>query len=171
MINCRAIPKAAWEQARKALVFYFSHRHGIEEAEDLAQDTLAAVWAREDFVFPEEKDFLMICYGFAKRILLAGYRNRKKHESTDADLDSISQHHISNTMSQIELQVLLNEVYEIGSTRLKPAEWRLIEMAATSDRSEMAADLQMGDANNVRVHLHRARKKLAKLVGFSRSDL
>ena len=41
--------------------------------------------------------------------------------------------------------------------------------AADSDRASMAKELKMGDANNVRVNLHRARRKLAKLTGLDKS--
>ena len=69
MPTCRSLSPDAWEQARQALVFYFSRRHGLANAEDLAQETLAAFWKREDFEFEREEDFLRVCYAFARRIL------------------------------------------------------------------------------------------------------
>ena len=41
------------------------------EAEDLAQETLVSICAREDYSFAKEEDFLCVCYGFARRIFRA----------------------------------------------------------------------------------------------------
>ena len=69
----------------------------------------------------------------------------------------------------IEARILLEKVCEIRRSQLDEKEWQIIEHAADSDRARMAKDLHMGDANNVRVRLHRARKKLAKLTGLDES--
>ena len=78
-LNCRAIPETAWEHARRMLVFYFSRRHQGMDAEDLAQETLARLWSRDDYGFDREEDFLRVCYGFARLILQKGYREARKH--------------------------------------------------------------------------------------------
>lgn len=165
MSNARSIPPAAWQHARAALVFFFSRRHSLENAEDLAQETLATLWAREDYEFQSSEDFLRVCYGFARRILHQGHRETRKHAAGLLDpATAVSDH--SHGMKATEMGILLDEVYKVGQTRLSQKEWKLIELAADSDRTKMAEDLNMGDANNVRVQLHRARRKLAQLTGW-----
>src|SRR5579864_726204 len=85
MANCRSISPEAWAHARESLVFYFSRRHARSDAEDLAQETLLAVWNREDYEFEKEEDFLKVCYGFARRILLEGYRDAHRHAGSEMD--------------------------------------------------------------------------------------
>ena len=85
MANCRSIPPAAWEHAREALIFYFSRRHGLTDAEDLAQDTLATLWSRDDDEFEKNDDFLRVCYGFARLVSQKGYRQAQKHAGDELD--------------------------------------------------------------------------------------
>jgi len=54
MINCRSVSPKTWEHARQALVFFFTRRHGLYGAEDLAHETLAAILGREDYRFEQE---------------------------------------------------------------------------------------------------------------------
>jgi DNA-directed RNA polymerase specialized sigma24 family protein len=160
------MPPDAWQQARKALVFYFSRRHGLMNAEDLAQETLSAMLSRDDYEFQSSTEFLQVCYGFARKISQEGIRKTRKHAAEPLDPAAVAPAHYANSMKATEMGILLDEVYKVGKANLSEKEWRLIELAAESDRGTLAVSLEMGNANNVRVHLHRARRKLAMLTGW-----
>jgi DNA-directed RNA polymerase specialized sigma24 family protein len=168
MATCRSIPSAVWSHAHAALVFYFSRRHGYSNAEDLAQETLTAILARDDFEFEKEEDFLKVCYGFASRISQTGYRRAKKHAAAPLTPDS-GPGGYSAQLSAPEAGVLLDEVIRTAKGSLSADDWHLIREAADTDRATMAERLKLGDANNVRVRLHRARRKLARLTGWKGS--
>jgi RNA polymerase sigma factor (sigma-70 family) len=169
MANCRSISPEAWAHARESLIFYFSRRHARADAEDLAQETLLAVWNREDYEFDKEEDFLRVCYGFARHISKEGYREAYRQAAASVDDSMPAPLHEASSARAMEARILLEKVCEIGRSQLHENEWQIIEHAANSDRASMAKDLNMGDANNVRVRLHRARKKLAKLTGLDES--
>lgn len=156
----------AWAHARECLIFYFCRRHARSEAEDLAQETLLALWNREDYEFEKEEDFLKICYGFARNILHEGYREAERHASAPLDASVPAAPHEWSGQRATESRMLLAEVCDIGQSRLRESDWKIIQQGATSDRASIAEEFGMGDANNVRVRLHRARKKLAKLAGL-----
>jgi hypothetical protein len=167
MPNCRSIPPAVWGQAHDALVFYFSRRHGIANAEDLAQETLAAVLTREDFEFGKEEDFLRVCYGFASRISQAGYRQVQKHVAAALDPDFHKPVSRRFCLNPAEMAILLDEVLRAGESQLSEKEWALIKESISTDPAAVANRQNPGDANNARVRLYRARRKLAKLTGWS----
>jgi len=169
MANSRSISPEAWAHARESLIFYFSRRHARADAEDLAQETLLAVWNREDYQFDKEEDFLRVCYGFARHISKEGYREAYRQAAASVDDSIPAPLHESSSARAMEARILLEKVCEIGRSKLRAKDWQIIEQAADSDRATMADDLNMGDANNVRVRLHRARKKLAKLTGHDES--
>src|SRR5579872_5616193 len=85
MLNCRSIPAEKWVHAHKALMLFFSGK-GVVSPEDMAQQTLMTVWSREDYQFEKEEDFLKVCYGFARKILLEGYRVNREHAAEDPDV-------------------------------------------------------------------------------------
>jgi len=169
MPNCRSISPQAWAHARECLVFYFSRRHARLDAEDLAQETLLTLWNREDYEFDREEDFLKVCYGFARRILLEGYREADRQEANLLDDSHHAPEHGWSSQRATESRVLLDQVCAIGESQLCQKEWELIQHAAVSDRATVGEALKLGDANNVRVRLHRARRKLAKLAGLDGS--
>ena len=169
MANCRSISDEGWAQAREALVFYFSRRHGVHEAEDLAQEALAALLTREDYEFEREEDFLRVCYGFARLISQKGYRQSRKHagdELSEATPAGSGEH---GSPVNTEMRILLGEVVRLARAALPVNEWQLIHQAAVTDRATLANELNLGDANNVRVRLHRYRKKLAHLTGWRKN--
>jgi hypothetical protein len=168
MPNCRSIPPAVWVQAHDALVFYFSRRHGITNAEDLAQETLAAVLSREDFEFAKEGDFLKVCYGFASRISQAGYRQIQKHVAAALDPDFHKPVSRKFCLNPTEMGILLDEVLRTGESKLSEKDWALIKQSIATDPVPVADLQNPSDANNARVRLHRARRKLARLTGWSR---
>src|SRR5450432_767307 len=126
MPNSRSIEPEAWEQARSALVFYFSRRHGFTNAEDLAQETLAALWKRDDFEFARADDFLRICYAFARRISQSGGRDARKHAGEELDPGVPSPGASVFGLSGPALALLLQEVMEIGETQLARKDWEAL---------------------------------------------
>jgi DNA-directed RNA polymerase specialized sigma24 family protein len=165
MINCRSVSPKAWEHARQALVFYFTRRHGISSAEDLAQETLAAVLSREDYQFEKEEDFLKVCYGFAGHMLQTARRGVAKSagNSIDAVLEAGGAE--AHGLEDAELNVYLNEVLRLGKDQLRDADWQLIRQSVALDGNHGGGSRPAGD-NNARVKLHRARRRLAQLVGW-----
>ena len=166
MINSRSISSELWEQARQNLIFYFSRRHGITNAEDLAQETLLAILTRPDYEFAKEEDFLRVCYGFASRVSQQGYRRLQKHANSSLETDVAAPMNYMKGMSGVEIGIFLEEVRRLGKLGLQEKEWQLIEQAAISDRAGLPDQFNLGDANNFRVYLHRARKKLIEITGW-----
>jgi DNA-directed RNA polymerase specialized sigma24 family protein len=169
MPNCRSVSNATWEQARAALVFYFSRRHGLENAEDLAQDTLAAIWSRETYEFASEEDFLRVCYGFASRIALSAYRTTKRHLASELPADLSAPATPSFGLHPIELGVLLDEVLRAGSSQLPAKDWALLQETSMATDAVAGENANPAEANRLRVQLHRARKKLSKITGWKES--
>jgi DNA-directed RNA polymerase specialized sigma24 family protein len=163
VLNCRSIPPETWTHARESLVFYFSRRHVRSDAEDLAQETLLSIWNREDYEFEKEEDFLKVCYGFARRKLQEGYRENRRHEADAADDSLSAPQHAWGSQRATESRMLLKQVCEIGQSQLQKKEWQMIQEAASATRSQ---EIDTEEAGKVRVRLHRARRKLAKLVGL-----
>ena len=141
-------------------------KEGRSDAEDLAQETLLSLWNREDYEFEKEEDFLKICYGFAHHIAQQGRREADKHSGSTLDESPPAPEHEWSSQRAMESRMLLAEVCELGRSQLREKEWEIIQEAVDSDRAAMAEKFNTGDANNLRVHLHRARRKLAKLAGF-----
>lgn len=169
MANSRSISPEAWAHARESLIFYFSRRHARDDAEDLAQETLLTIWSREDYEFENEEDFLKVCYGFARHISKEGYRDSQRHTGAQLEPDLPAPQHERSGSRAIEARILLEKVCEIGRSKLMERDWQVIQQAADGDRATMAHELKLGDANNARVRLHRARRKLAKLTGLDES--
>lgn len=170
-VNCRTASPDAWEHARQALVFYFSRRHGLAEAEDLAQDTLTAVLAREDFTFEKVEDFLRVCYGFAHRISLEARRGTSRNINTPLDFDPPASRGGTEGLRDAELRVYLREVLAVGKERLRARDWEILKRATSAEGKQIAEEFGLGDANNTRVYLHRLRKKLAGWTGWRKERL
>lgn len=165
MLNCRSIAPGTWEHARQALVFYFSRRHGFSRAEDLAHDTLSAILSREDYHFEKEEDFLRVCYGFAGHILQAARREALKHSASGQEIAKEAIESRVLGLNSAELTVYLDELLKIAKSRLRDPDWGLIQQAIVLD-GEFAPASDPAIANRTRVKLHRARKKLARLVNW-----
>jgi hypothetical protein len=166
MPTSRSIPESSWEHARKALIFYFTH-HGAANAEDLAQETLSELWRRDDYEFKKEGDFPRVCYAFARLILMADWRRERKRES--AELAHCQQAPVYSAihLNRAELATYLEEVMEAGRAKLSARDWNVIQDSVTDDSgSEGTADAN--EANKARVQLHRARRRLGRLIGWKR---
>jgi len=159
MLNCRSIQSEKWVHAHKALIFFFSRR-GALNPEDLAQETLMMVWSREDYQFEKEEDFLKVCYGFAKNILLEGYRVNRKHAAEELDPSAEPRVRRIQGLEGNEVSVFLEEVRRRADTELQEEEWEAIQAAIDRDSQDRPVQRKQ------RVRLYRARKKLAKLTGW-----
>jgi hypothetical protein len=167
MLNCRSISPEVWEHARQALIMYFSRRHRFANAEDLAQETLAVIWSRDDFEFNKEDEFLRVCYGFASRISLAGYRAEQKHDAEE--LDPTSPHPGCDFgLRCVEARLMLDEVVRVAQAKLRDRDWQLIRQTATGELDTNSRKTDSVEANRSRVNLFRARKKLKELTGWGK---
>ena len=162
MLNCRSIPDSAWAHARQALVSYFAWR-GVMNAEDFAQDTLAAFWANDHYEFAEEEDFLRICYAFAKRILLTRRRRERKHSGEELDPGFPAPPGDSLGLNPAELAVFLRETVEAAESALSESDWQAI---SNGPRESARQPADAAEANRIRVRCHRARRRLAQLTGW-----
>lgn len=165
MPNCRQIRPEVWEHARQSLVFFFARRERIGNAEDLAHETLLAFWRREDYQFEKEEDFLRVCFGFANLILK--HDQRKRRYSAASLPDDPPDRTSGRRFAPAELRILLDEVLRIGSTELREEDWALIEMAISTNPSQMPEAVDAQAANRLRVRLSRARSRLVQLTGWT----
>lgn len=165
MINCRSVSPKNWEHARQALVFFFTRRHGLYGAEDLAHETLAAVLSREDYQFDQEEDFLRVCYGFANHILQKARREAGENLSTPIDPAIPSRRAETRGLKDAEIRVYLDEVLRLGKDQLRDVDWNLIQQSVVLEGNR-SPGCDPAEANNTRVKLHRARKKLAVITGW-----
>lgn len=166
MIDCRSVSPETWEHARDALVFYFSRRHGLAGAEDLAQETLATILSRKDYLFEKEEDFLKVCYGFAAHILQAARREGLRRARSFADNEPPPFRKEAAGLVDRELTIYVREVLELARSNLGGAEWLLIEETLSMVEGCQTQAKDPAEANRGRVKLHRARRKLARLVGW-----
>lgn len=166
MLSSRSMPPEAWAKAREALVFYFSRRHASDRAEDLAQETLTAVWNRGDYEFEKESDFPRVCLGFARLISQAGHRRAQRDLSQPSGVayEVAAPHEQAGGAGATESRILLEQVCQLGQARLRDRDWQLVLQAATADSgsSHVPADQR----NKFRVSLHRARKRLEQITGW-----
>jgi hypothetical protein len=160
-LNCRTVPADLWEHARRALVFYFNRRVPAD-AEDLAQTTLLALWNRPDYEFERSEDFLRVCYAFADNISKSAFRERLRHQADELP-PNLTQDGGGYGLTQSELRQYLNEVLHNVAVNLPDEIGGLIRSIAEDSGSPAGQRTLTG---NLRVKLHRARKKLAALTGW-----
>jgi DNA-directed RNA polymerase specialized sigma24 family protein len=171
MPTCRDISQEMWTQAVQVLIVFFRH-HGVTDADDLAQETLLRILQRNDsFPFEKEEDFPKVCYGFARNVLLENRRKIRRNAWDLLDPDMPAPQHQFGGARATEDRIFLEEVWNIGQTQLKKKEWEAIQQGAEDDRTTMPDRLNMGTANNVRVQLHRARRKLARIIRLGKRDV
>jgi DNA-directed RNA polymerase specialized sigma24 family protein len=153
-----------WAQASEALLTYFQNRCQNDDAGDLVQQTLLTLWSREDYKFETPEDFLRVAHGFAKNIWLA-YLRRKGRNYESMDEAYAAPDPSSAGMRGAEVKIFLREVRAVAQTQLKRDNWNLIRKAAAAQMEGRDYDYPRNDANKLRVQLHRARKRLAQIVG------
>lgn len=166
MLNCRSVSPTTWEHARQALVFYFSRRHGLSTAEDLAHETLVNILSREDYQFEKEEDFLRVCYGFANHVLQTARREAAKRAENSLVSDVAAAGAETQGLTDAEINVFLDEVLRLGRHQLREIDWQLIQQSTALDGDRSTAAVDPAKANSARVKLHRARRKLALLTGW-----
>jgi len=160
MLNCRSISTDLWVQAHKSLVYFFRGKRNVADPEDLAQETLTAVWSRADYFFEKEEDFLKVCYGFARKILQAKYRERQKHAADELSDVVEAPERSMQGLNGDEVRLFLEEVGRVAEAELQAEDLELIKISVEREHSDEPAAVRH------RVRLHRARKKLAKLTGW-----
>lgn len=166
MFSGRSIPDELWAQAHQRLIFYFTRRMGTDNAQDLAQKTLLAVWTRKDYEFAKEEDFFKVCYGFAKRILLEAYREGvQRHGHVELTPDLEEKIFGVRGLKGPEASAFLEEVKHHAQTILTAEEWALIQAAANRDQHSLPI------TGKIRTKIHRIRKKLAKKTGWGKSEV
>jgi DNA-directed RNA polymerase specialized sigma24 family protein len=167
-MNSRSVQPQVWEHARQALVFYFLRRHGLSNAEDLAQETLTAILVRDDYEFESEKDFLKVCYGFAANVSHAGRRKNARHSGDQLSPNIQAAAAEVRGLRDAELTVYLAEILRIGNEQLGKADREIIDQLASEEGIRPASQDSM-EANRERVKRHRARRLLARIVGWRES--
>jgi DNA-directed RNA polymerase specialized sigma24 family protein len=170
MPKAKLMPDAVWDHARRALDQYFSRRH-TNDAEDLVQDTLTILLS-SNYDFGDETEFMKICYGCAKHVLYREYRREKKESGQVFDEGTFASWPGGKALTQTEMSILLEEVLQVGGSKLAEKDWSLIQHTAEGDspeRSELAQKLDLGNPNNLGVRLLRARDRLALLTGWLRT--
>jgi len=160
MFNSRSIPTELWANARDRLIFYFSRRLGVQNAEDLAHNTLMAIWVREDYEFEREDDFLKVCYGFAKKILHEVLREDRKNRWIELNFDIEERSLGVKGLKGPEAPAFLEEVRRCGQEKLDAEEWALIEAIVNRDQEDAPP------VGRIRTQIHRTRRKLASITGW-----
>jgi hypothetical protein len=69
------------------------------------------------------------------------------------------------------MKIYADQVVRTGRSGLRTIEWKAIEQSIALDRSSVGDKLGLGTANNARVFLHRARKKLMEMTGWKKRRL
>jgi hypothetical protein len=93
------------------------------------------------------------------------YRNAKNREH--AELDPEAEHRVPGVagLQGSEAAAFLQEVIRCGEEMLDDKDWALIGAAASRDEKDPPV------AGKIRTKLHRARKKLAELTGWQKSEV
>jgi hypothetical protein len=92
---------------------------------------------------------------------------REVAKSPGSDINAVLEAGCSEMhgLEDAELNVYLNEILRLGKDQLRDADWQLIQRSMVLDDNRGAGRNPAGN-NNTRVKLHRARRKLAQLVGW-----
>lgn len=167
MMSCHEVPEYQWEHVCQALRYYFSRRLGFNNSEELAQETLLRVWSRPDLQFETLDDFARNCFGFARNVYWEKSRDRTAENEGELDFEIMAPDSYVGGPRAIEAAVMLREVLEVGRTQLNEKERRLLQNA--SDREMLNASMSPAKGKD-RIGLYRARKKLARLVGWSKGS-
>lgn len=151
---------------RRSLIFYFSRRHCRTDAEDMAQETLAALWRRSDYEFDKEEDVHLVGYAFARNILRAQWRSDSRSATLELDPSLAQPIERIGGLNAAEMKIYLEEIEKLRQSQLTDRERQLIENALNPEGAPARAEKDPREAGNLRVFLHRSRKKLARLAGW-----
>lgn len=159
MISCRSIPEETWEHARKALIYYFSRRHGRDTAEDLAQETLAELLKRDDYLFAAPEDFLRVCHAFAGNVLQAARRKEYRNQAVELDPDLTRGEENVFGLNPTEMTILRREAFE-AKGKLSAKDRQTID--DYTNGKPRGGDPRL--ANRFRVGFFRAKKRFGRLL-------
>jgi DNA-directed RNA polymerase specialized sigma24 family protein len=165
MLKSRSISTELWAHARQRLIFFFSRRLGMQNSEDLAHNTILAIWLRNDIELETEEDFLKLCYGFAKKVLQKAYRDTKADQWVELDPGIEKRVLDVQGLRGSEAAAFLKEVIECGEKMFNAEDWALIEAVAGRDENDAPVSGQ------IRTRMHRMRKKLAQMTGWEKSEV
>ena len=162
-MTSETIPEEVWNQATKALTRFFGSKGCGDRVSDLVQDTLTRISGRTEYRFEEEEDFLRLCHGFARMILLEDRRkwnrNRSAVEYDDSALYGGSR---PKSLSGVERQLHNRKLLELLKPCLKEEDWRMLEDSLEMDRETQARKLGVSNANAMGVRIFRALEKVRK---------
>ncbi len=169
-MNCRDVPPDLWSHARAAIFMFFSRRLGVEQADEVAQATLLAVLRREDYLFDKEEDFLRVCLGFAKKVAPELARSAERRSMDALDFETAAPSARIGRLEGVETSIYLEETMRLGSEQLSDLEWRLTNRSTVCTGDELIDEFpdEFKNVEALRVQLFRARRKLAKIVGWQK---
>jgi RNA polymerase sigma factor (sigma-70 family) len=153
-----------WAGASRTLVFFFSHHGPRDEADNLAQITIARLWEKllDGMEITGDNGFQRILYGFAHNILKEAWRDMAalKRELGEVPTDEklLARSTIS---SDPQVSIVWQEALEQLSER---DQFIIIESESKGRKEEnIAADLGIS-VKAYRVALTRAREKLKTIL-------
>jgi RNA polymerase sigma factor (sigma-70 family) len=147
-----------WEKVGRRLVSYFAHRY-IRDAQDAAQETLArmAEWLKHNQ--PRGNDgFMMMVWGIAKNVLHEYIRaGRCVPEELNPGIAIPANSTLG--LNSLETRQLLEQLFK----DLPEKDGLLILASQDVPPAELARRLEIS-LRTLRVRLHRAKKRLRKLI-------
>jgi RNA polymerase sigma-70 factor (ECF subfamily) len=157
-----------YDQASVQVLGYALRRTGNpEDAADVVSETFMIAWRRLDEV-PQGDEARLWLYGVARRVLANQRRGLQRRERLDARLrDEVA---LVSTLAVPERPGPDSPVMT-ALARLDEADRELLTLLAWEglDRDQLARTLGHSRAT-IRVRLHRARRRLASLLGDERPD-
>lgn len=147
-----------WEQARVRLTSYFAHRWITDPQEAAAETLQRMVGWLQGKPRVQEEEFRKIVFGIAKNVLYEYTRKgwRVRHE---VPLDTSTASRSTLGLNPQEVRRLVEQLF--GT--LSEQDCQLILGSLEMPQEELAKELGIS-VSSLRVKLHRAKKKLRKLL-------
>lgn len=151
-------------------MYFMRRERDMEDVEDLVQQTLAAIWRRDDYQFEGEDQFIRVCFGFAAFIQKAHLRDQHRNIVNRGSQEIAASATTTCGLNATEMEIFADQVKRVAEAKLNAEEWQTIQSALSADLGETTEVDHgiLGNANAMRVRLYRVRKKLARLVGWVR---
>lgn len=158
----RARFEAFYKRHYAALMAYALRRTTAEEAEDIVAETLLTAWRRLDDL-PE--DPLPWLYGTARRVLTNHWRSGRRRQALELKLRQRWSIGSSGTQGD-PMDAILGETGILSAfAQLSPGDREVLSLVAweglSADRAAAALNISRA---TFAVRLHRARRRLAKLL-------
>lgn len=119
------------------------------------------LWSRSDYQFEKEEDFLKVCYGFARKVHSTRLREEQRHLVNELYPEMEATIQPVKGLLGTEVSVFLREVTHRANIDLHAEEIALLNAAVNRDVKDRPPEAK------ARIRLHRARRKLAELTGWS----